>query len=176
MPSFVPKIAASLCVILLPCSGLAETYVVTGSVNLRTGPGIGYARMATLPQGAMVHVHSCIPTISWCNVSYEHLSGWASGRYMAPTIAVAPYVGAYSGVGTQFQTVHPSGGVVVAGSVPVFHAPVQQPPVIVYDHSSSYPGRVVRYQQVISTQPIIPYSWPHPYFVGQVGTMQVDMR
>mgnify|MGYP000918235964 FL=1 len=176
MSSFVVRVTAPLCLLMLPSLGLAETFVVTGSVNLRTGPGIGYARMTTLPQGSLVHVHSCIPSSSWCSVSYGHFSGWASGRYMAPTVPVAPYVGAYSGVGAHFQPVYPPAGVVVTGSVPVLHAPSPQPPVIVYSHTSSYPGRIVRYHQVVSSQPVVSHSWPHPYMVGHMGVVPIDMQ
>lgn len=176
MSIFVSRIAVSLCMVSVPCAAVAETFLVTGSVNLRSGPGIGYARMATVPQGSMVYVHSCVPSNSWCNVSYGNLSGWASGRYMVPVVGVAPYVGSYSGVGSQFPTHFPSTGVVVAGSVPVLHAPVQLPPAIVFNHTSTFPGRAIRYQQVITNQPVVLHSWPNSYFVGQVGSIQDVMR
>jgi hypothetical protein len=184
MSPFVVRVAAPLCLLMLPTSLLAETFVLTGSVNLRTGPGIGYARMTTLPQGTLVHVHSCLPSHSWCNVSYGHISGWASGRYMAAMVPVAPYVGAYSGAVTHYPPayptayppVYPTAGVVVTGPVPVIHAPPPQPSVIVHSHTARYPGRVVRYQQVVTNQPVVSYSWPHPHAVGHVGFFPVDLQ
>lgn len=176
MSFFVSRIAASLCVIILPYAAVAETFLVTGSVNLRSGPGIGYARMATVPQGSMVYVHSCIPSNSWCNVSYGNLSGWASGRYMVPVVGVAPQVGSYYGVGSNTPAYFLSTGVVVAGSGPVLHAPVQLPPTVIVNHTATFPGRAIRYQQVITNQPVALHSWPNSYFVGQVGSIQDVMR
>ena len=52
----------------------------TGSVNLRTGPSTGYARIATIPAGAPVEVLQCS---SWCEVIYNGHRGWASRSYIA---------------------------------------------------------------------------------------------
>jgi uncharacterized protein YraI len=176
MSPFVARVAAPLCLLMLSTPALAETFVLTGTVNLRTGPGIGFARMTTLPQGTLVHVHSCMPSYSWCHVSIGHLSGWASGRYMASTLPAAPYMGGYPGGVVHFQPAYPPAGVMVTGSVPFIHPVQPQPPVIVHSHTARYPGRVVRYQQVVTNQPVVSYSWTHPYAVGHVGLLPIDLQ
>ena len=54
--------------------------VATGNVNLRTGPGTGYARVATIPAGARVEVLRCA---RWCEVVHAGRRGWASAAYIA---------------------------------------------------------------------------------------------
>lgn len=51
-----------------------------GNVNLRTGPGTNYARIATIPAGAPVNVLRCG---RWCEVVYGGRKGWASAAYIA---------------------------------------------------------------------------------------------
>jgi uncharacterized protein YraI len=52
----------------------------TGAVNMRTGPGTGYARITTIPAGARIQVYDCG---SWCRVTYAGRSGWVSAGYVA---------------------------------------------------------------------------------------------
>jgi uncharacterized protein YraI len=54
-------IAASGAVLLAIATvgAAAAPGVATGSVNLRTGPGTGYARIATIPPGARVNDLRC---------------------------------------------------------------------------------------------------------------------
>lgn len=54
--------------------------VATGNVNLRTGPGSGYARIATIPAGARVEVLRCA---GWCEVVFAGRRGWASAAYIS---------------------------------------------------------------------------------------------
>ena len=54
--------------------------VAKGSVNLRTGPGANYARIATIPAGAPVNILRCG---RWCEVVYAGRKGWASASYIA---------------------------------------------------------------------------------------------
>lgn len=58
----------------------AEAAYVTGSVNLRTGPGTQYARITTVPAGARVSVGGCS---SWCSVNYQGMRGYVSASYIA---------------------------------------------------------------------------------------------
>jgi uncharacterized protein YraI len=60
--------------------------VATGNVNMRTGPGTGYAVITTIPAGAPVEVLGCP---SWCEVAYAGTRGWASSNYISAA-AVAP--------------------------------------------------------------------------------------
>lgn len=50
------------------------------SVNLRSGPGTSYSRIATIPAGAPVNVLRCR---GWCEVVYAGRRGWASSSYIA---------------------------------------------------------------------------------------------
>ena len=72
-------------------SAAAAAGAATGSVNLRTGPGTGYARIATIPAGARVEVLRCA---GWCEVIHAGRRGWASARYIAWGPRVPP-PGAY---------------------------------------------------------------------------------
>lgn len=58
----------------------AQAAYVTGSVNLRTGPGTQYARILTIPAGARVSVAGCS---SWCSVNYAGTRGYVSASYVA---------------------------------------------------------------------------------------------
>lgn len=61
-------------------SAAAAPGFAKGSVNLRTGPGTNYARIATIPVGARVEVLGCA---RWCELIYAGRRGWASGAYIA---------------------------------------------------------------------------------------------
>jgi uncharacterized protein YraI len=171
---FIARVVAPLCLLILPSSVLAETFVLTGSVNLRTGPGVSYARMTSLPQGSLVHVHACTPSFSWCHVSHGHLSGWASARYMAATVPNVAQFSAYGASAPVIVAGYSQGAFATTGSVPVVHGPVYQPSVIVQSHTARYPGRVVRYVEVVTNQPVVSYSWSHPYVVGHVGSVPIS--
>lgn len=61
-------------------SAWAASGMAKGNVNLRTGPGTGYARLVTIPAGARVQVLRCP---RWCEVVYAGRRGWASAGYIA---------------------------------------------------------------------------------------------
>src|SRR5690606_14259829 len=52
----------------------------TGNLNMRRGPGTGYARIVTLPVNAGVTVYGC--SGSWCEVRWGRYRGWVSARYL----------------------------------------------------------------------------------------------
>ena len=61
----------------------AETALATDArtataLNLRDGPGTGYARIATMPAGAWVDVKGCRG--GWCGVIWDGHKGYASQR------------------------------------------------------------------------------------------------
>lgn len=57
--------------------------IATGAVNVRTGPGTGYAKVGTLSAGEVVDVKQCQG--SWCFVDRSSgTDGWASKSYLAP--------------------------------------------------------------------------------------------
>ena len=59
----------------------AAPAVVRADVNLRSGPGTGYAVFETIPGGATVDVLGCGG--SWCRVAYAGETGYASRSYLA---------------------------------------------------------------------------------------------
>ncbi|MBX8782254.1 SH3 domain-containing protein [Ochrobactrum sp. GRS2] len=59
----------------------AQVATVSGTVNLRQGPGTNYTRIAALPRGAAVHIESCRG--SWCQIRSSWGIGWISGRYLS---------------------------------------------------------------------------------------------
>jgi len=86
--------------VLLLSAGAAAAYpaTVTGNLNMRSGPGTGYAVLDTIPAGTVVDVRGC--TGSWCDIG----SGWVSASYLArggyapaPAVAPPPVVSFYIG-------------------------------------------------------------------------------
>ncbi|MBO1039036.1 SH3 domain-containing protein [Brucella pituitosa] len=61
----------------------AANAIVTTNLNVRTGPGTGYAALGSIPSRAPVNVRGCTSGYGWCQISYGGLSGWASSRYLA---------------------------------------------------------------------------------------------
>ena len=68
---------------------MAAPGVTKGSVNLRAGPGTGYARIVTIPAGARIDVLRCS---RWCEVVFRGYRGWASAAYIARRPAPPPRV------------------------------------------------------------------------------------
>ncbi|TKT82691.1 SH3 domain-containing protein [Aquamicrobium sp. LC103] len=72
----------------------AEPAYTTGSLNVRAGPGTGYARVGTLPPGTRVDLGRCQG--NWCYVRVGGLRGWASASYLAagavqrPPVVIVP--------------------------------------------------------------------------------------
>jgi uncharacterized protein YraI len=74
------SVATISAVLALTQPVVAAPGVAKGGVNLRTGPGTNYARIATIPAGAPVDVLRCG---RWCEVIYAGRRGWASASYIA---------------------------------------------------------------------------------------------
>ncbi len=68
-------------------SALAAPARATGSVNVRTGPSVGFPRIDTLYRGERVDVRQC--RNGWCFVTHRGPDGWVSARYLSRT--VMPY-------------------------------------------------------------------------------------
>ncbi|CEJ14140.1 Bacterial SH3 domain protein [bacterium YEK0313] len=76
-----------------PAAAQAAEAYVTADVNMRTGPGTGYARVLTLPEGAAVNVQGC--SGAWCRVAYRGAFGWVSRAYLdgaGGAVEIAPPV------------------------------------------------------------------------------------
>ncbi|MGD9867274.1 MAG: SH3 domain-containing protein [Hyphomicrobiales bacterium] len=59
----------------------AAAAVVTGDLNLRSGPGTEYRVIASMPEGAQVNTGSC--SGNWCHVNWRGYSGYASASYLS---------------------------------------------------------------------------------------------
>jgi uncharacterized protein YraI len=74
----------------LPAVANAYTSYTTGSVNQRSGPGVGYGKIGTLPPGAAVDVRYC--QYGWCSIASFLGSGWVSAGYLSGARAYPPRV------------------------------------------------------------------------------------
>lgn len=73
---------SAVVVLLSTAAAFAQPGVATGSVNVRTGPGTGYAKVGTLQAGEYVDVKQCQG--SWCFVDRNGGNdGWVSKNYLA---------------------------------------------------------------------------------------------
>ena len=62
----------------------------TGSVNQRTGPGVSYPVITTLPSGAEISIYGCLPAPSWCDIDAYGRRGWVSAAYVQGGYAYYP--------------------------------------------------------------------------------------
>ncbi|WP_052341775.1 SH3 domain-containing protein [Salinarimonas rosea] len=74
-------LAMGLLALVLATAARAVPVQTTTQLNLRAGPGVSYAIVATMPPGEVVDMRGCRGT--WCFVVYRGSLGWASGRYLA---------------------------------------------------------------------------------------------
>ena len=74
--------AATVAALAIPTVALADWGQITGSVNLRAGPGTGYQRLTTLPAGARIWVNGSAGN-GWVSVTYNGNGGYVSGSYVA---------------------------------------------------------------------------------------------
>ncbi|MHB1166743.1 MAG: SH3 domain-containing protein [Candidatus Nanopelagicales bacterium] len=59
----------------------AQAAEATASVNVRSGPGVGYAVVDVLSAGEQVDIDRCVSN-GWCYVIKAGPDGWVSGRYL----------------------------------------------------------------------------------------------
>ncbi len=81
--------ATTVALLAIPAVANAAWGQLTGSVNLRTGPSTGYARITTLPAGARVWINGSAGN-GWVSVQYGNWSGFVSGRYVAGARIAVP--------------------------------------------------------------------------------------
>nr|WP_292717471.1 SH3 domain-containing protein [Mesorhizobium sp.] len=67
-----------------PVSASAATAYTTGTLNVRSGPGPGYARIATLPAGHRVTVIDCQG--SWCAIRAAGIRGLGQRKLSGPRL------------------------------------------------------------------------------------------
>ncbi|MEH0076180.1 SH3 domain-containing protein [Pannonibacter sp. Pt2] len=78
------KIAFSLALAVgLLGAGAANAWTAqaTADINMRSGPGTGYAPLLVIPRGAVVEAGACS---RWCQVFFAGYRGFVSARYLAP--------------------------------------------------------------------------------------------
>ncbi|MEI4480643.1 MULTISPECIES: SH3 domain-containing protein [unclassified Phyllobacterium] len=68
----------------------AANAFTTANVNLRTGPGTSYGRVATLAPGVRVEVLTC--QSNWCRVGRQGIRGWVSASYLEHARAERPVI------------------------------------------------------------------------------------
>ena len=73
-------VAAAAVVVFLPAAQAAPG-TATNNVNVRSGPGTGYAVVDTLRRGEQVDVQRC--QSSWCYVVKPGPDGWVSASYLS---------------------------------------------------------------------------------------------
>jgi uncharacterized protein YraI len=73
-------VAAAAAIMFLPAAQAAPGYATT-NVNVRSGPGTGYAVVGTLARGQEVDVQRC--QSGWCYVVQSGRNGWVSSSYLA---------------------------------------------------------------------------------------------
>jgi murein DD-endopeptidase MepM/ murein hydrolase activator NlpD len=62
---------------------IGSILVTTASLNLRTGPGTGYAVRHVIPQDArVITVNTSSPRNGWYNISHSGQTGWSYGQYL----------------------------------------------------------------------------------------------
>jgi uncharacterized protein YraI len=92
-----------------PAGAAAFDAMTTGAVNVRSGAGTEFKRLATLPRGTPVAVDRCDE--GWCAIKADEVSGWVSARYLAGLEPTS------------------DGGVVTTYRPPSLDVPAIQPPV-----------------------------------------------
>ena len=127
-------------------AALAWTAQSSADLNMRAGPGTGYAPILVIPRGALVEVGACN---AWCSVFYGGYRGFVSGRYLIPVN------GGY----------YPPPPVVVPPPVIVVPPPVYRPPVYRPPVYRPEPYRPEPYQPQGGYRPSQP-SIPGPEFQG----------
>lgn len=51
-------------------------------LNLRAGPGPGFAILEVIPAQSAVMIEGCLEASDWCSVTHGATKGWASGSYL----------------------------------------------------------------------------------------------
>ncbi|MCP4383375.1 MAG: DUF1236 domain-containing protein [Hyphomicrobiales bacterium] len=76
-------VATALVAIVANGQVLAFEAVATNNLHLRTGPGEQFPVEATIGHNDRVEVHGCLEGITWCDLNWGNLRGWAAADYIA---------------------------------------------------------------------------------------------
>jgi uncharacterized protein YraI len=66
----------------VPALAQAADGFVTGNVNLRAGPDVGYPLITSIPTGTPVSIQGCTDGWEWCDVITMGTRGWAAGSFI----------------------------------------------------------------------------------------------
>ena len=64
------------------CVTVGSGLLTTANLNLRSGPGTGYAILRTMPYKSVPKVVTSCPSAGWYQLSFDAATGWASGSYL----------------------------------------------------------------------------------------------
>lgn len=73
-------VAIAAAALLIPGVASAASAYVSATVNIRSGPGANYGRLAALPAGAFVNAGVC--RNGWCQIYNGNSVGFVSARYV----------------------------------------------------------------------------------------------
>jgi uncharacterized protein YgiM (DUF1202 family) len=80
MKSLRLGLVAALSLFAGTVSAFAEPATVTAHVNVRSGPGVEYRAVGSVPRNTVVDMGQCRG--DWCQISSYGLSGWVSSQYL----------------------------------------------------------------------------------------------
>ena len=72
---------AALALLATSAAAFAAPAYATGNVNVRSGPGTGYAAIDVLTRGQQVDVQQCRG--NWCYIEKRGVDGWVSASYLS---------------------------------------------------------------------------------------------
>lgn len=65
------------------CGTWQVANVAVGDVlNIRLGPGSGYAKVGTIPFGSACVIKTGACKRNWCRIGYAQMSGWVNMKYL----------------------------------------------------------------------------------------------
>ncbi|SDE93999.1 SH3 domain-containing protein [Limimaricola pyoseonensis] len=83
--------AGALSTLALPAFAQA-TASATADLNIRSGAGPAHEVVGMIPAGQEVEVSGCLEPATWCEVTHDGVTGWASGGYLTAIIDTTPVV------------------------------------------------------------------------------------
>lgn len=83
LPRLPLALATALVGALSAGAALAEDAIATTQLNVRSGPGTGFAVVDVLDASERVTMSECQPS-GWCYITHDGPDGWVSAAYLAP--------------------------------------------------------------------------------------------
>jgi hypothetical protein len=180
----LPLLAAAA-TLALQASAHAVPVTTTADLSLRIGPGSSYPRVAVIDRGALVDVANCVNGGTWCQVSWNGLTGWSYSAYLrgaqvvvrTEVVQPAPTV-VYE---TQLASAAPAGSLgtltIPLASTPATVATVIEPPPQVQTYVRTRKVEPI----IIEGEPVVGATLPrdivaHPVPQYQYGYTVVNGR